>query len=219
MTKEMSSRYCTLIKFSRGGHFIAAVNGSNIQIFNTFTGALVCTLRGHNNKIRNLVWLDYDARLMSVGSEGCVYFWDLFPANKRPEQYMSQAPFLAGTGPSNGSKSYIVSTERTVKEVFFTKMIDPSTGLECSIKEPRDVELGRHVSAMLMDEARNFLLLGTADEEVPNAIVVAPIMNQILGNPLEANHIHTGLITAMCMSYDGSMIFSADSNGCLCISE
>ena len=39
------------------------------------TGTLICTLRGHNNRIKSCLWMNYDSRMMTVGAEGVVYFW------------------------------------------------------------------------------------------------------------------------------------------------
>jgi WD40 repeat protein len=68
--RELVARNCSEIKFSRGGQYLAAANGTNLQLYNTYTGAQVGTLRGHNNKIRSIVWLHCDSKIMTVGSEG-----------------------------------------------------------------------------------------------------------------------------------------------------
>lgn len=68
--REMVARNCSAIKFSRGGQYLAAANGTNLQLYNTYTGASVGTLRGHNNKIRSIVWMHCDSKIMTVGSEG-----------------------------------------------------------------------------------------------------------------------------------------------------
>lgn len=218
LCKEVTVRYCSLVKFSRGGHFIAAVNASNIQVFNTFTGAIICTLRGHNNKIRNLVWLNYDARLMSVGSEGAVFFWDIFPAARRNEQYQNPVPFLAGTCPSDGSRAFVVTSDRVVREVAFTKTIDPVTGLECSIKEPRDVDIGHVGSVAFLDPTRNILLLGTGDDDLPGAVLAMPAYSQ-LSSVFETTILHSAAVTAIAMTYDGALVCTADANGCIVLSE
>lgn len=218
LCKEVTVRYCSFVKFSRGGHFIAAVNASNIQVFNTFTGALICTLRGHNNKIRNLVWLNFDARLMSVGSEGNVFFWDIFPASRRPEQYQNPVPFLAGTCPSDGSRAFVVTSDRVVREVAFTKTIDPVSGLECSIKDPRDIDIGRVGSVAFLDQTRNILLLGTGDDDLPGAVLAVPAYSQ-LSSVFETTILHSAAVTAIAMTYDGSLVCTADANGCIVLSE
>jgi WD40 repeat protein len=71
--RELIARNCSEIKFSRGGQYLAAANGTNLQLYNTYTGAPVGTLRGHNNKIRSIVWMHCDSKIMTVGSEGTSY--------------------------------------------------------------------------------------------------------------------------------------------------
>lgn len=54
--KEFNIKACRECQFSNGGHFLAAVNGSTISIYNTYTGENVSNLRGHNGKVNSLVW-------------------------------------------------------------------------------------------------------------------------------------------------------------------
>ena len=46
---------------------IAAANGSQILIFDTYTAEQLCVLRGHNQRVSSLVWVDDDQKLVSAG--------------------------------------------------------------------------------------------------------------------------------------------------------
>jgi WD40 repeat protein len=87
ITGTIICRNCTALKYSNGGHFLASVNGSNIQVYNASTGSLICCLRGHANKVCEFIWQNLDSRLMSVGMDGAVFFWDIFPGTMRSEHY------------------------------------------------------------------------------------------------------------------------------------
>ena len=234
-TRELVARNCSLIKYSHGGQYLAAANGTNLQIYNSFTGAAVGTLRGHNNKIKSILWLQYDARIATIGTEGVVYFWDLFPVTRRPEHYSSTVPISAGVGPIDGSCIYVGSQDKLVKEISFNhgdfgavanalataaSVTGSSTAGEmAAVKHSKVVDTGFYTSSMLFDETRRLLIMGTySDEETPGAVVTALVSPQ-LSDVFETNYIHSGTITAMCMSHDGSLLYTADSNGCICISE
>lgn len=62
--------------FSNGGHLIGAVNGNVIQIYSTTTFDNLINLKGHNGKIRSIIWSDDDHKLISCGLDGAVYEWD-----------------------------------------------------------------------------------------------------------------------------------------------
>lgn len=238
VVRELVARNCSEIKFSRGGQYLAAANGTNLQLYNTYTGAPVGTLRGHNNKIRSIVWMHCDSKIMTVGTEGMVYFWDLFPVNRRPEHFSGSIQISAGAGPADGSKVYIATTDRMIKELDFsshetTKLSvkgsamasaaavlgSSAAGLEGAVQAAHTVEtMGYVCSTMLYDDARRLLILGTCSEEFPGAVLTTSVHGQ-LGHPVEVNAIHSGVITAMCQSRDGSTIITGDSNGCICLSE
>lgn len=167
-----------------------------------------------------------------------VYFWDLFPVNRRPEHFAGSIPISAGAGPSDGSRVFIATQDRLVKELDFsshetTKLTakgsamasaaaalgSSSAGLEGAVSVAHSVEtMGYLCSVMMYDEARRLLVLGTCNDDQPGAIVTTSVAGQ-LGHALDVNPIHSGVITAMCQSRDGNMIISGDSNGCICLSE
>ncbi len=52
--KELGIKGCRECCFSTGGQYFAAVNGTTISIYNTYTCENVGNLRGHNGKVRLL---------------------------------------------------------------------------------------------------------------------------------------------------------------------
>ena len=66
------------VRFSNGGHFLAASVGLLVQVFDTFTGELVRSFHGHIGAIRQLVWSHDDHILCSAGEDGHVYAFSLY---------------------------------------------------------------------------------------------------------------------------------------------
>lgn len=237
LCREIAARQCSYVKFSKGGEYLAVSNGSNLQIHDTHTRNAVATLRGHNNKIRSAVWLNFDSKIMTVGAEGVIYFWDLFPVNRHMEHYAGNQPVSIGTGPADGTKAIIATHEKTVKEITFAagQFVEMSNvkqntnysstsgsannSSEGAIYKPsQEIDLGSHVSCMLYDESRKMVIMGTDDPDNPGNIICALTSPQ-LNSSYDVNTLHSGPITALCMSYDGHAIYSGDTNGCLVISE
>ena len=53
--KELGIKGCRECCFSTGGQYFAAVNGTTISIYNTYSCENVGNLRGHNGKVRACV--------------------------------------------------------------------------------------------------------------------------------------------------------------------
>ena len=218
--RDLNVRAVNLVRFSRGGQYIACCAGTVVQIYHTFTGALYCSLRGHTNKIKSLIWGHLDSSIMSVGAEGCCFFWELLPTPKKSveKQHTCQFPFTSGVAPPDGSIGYLSTSEKLIKEVPFLKSVDPTTGLDGQVRDPRDVEIGKTVSALLYDESRKLLIGGTCDDEQPGQLLCIQASPQ-LSTALDWTHAHGAPITVMCQSYDKTQIYSADANGVLVVSE
>eukprot|EP00817_Percolomonadidae_sp_ATCC50343_P006634 CAMPEP_0117419798 /NCGR_PEP_ID=MMETSP0758-20121206/1285_1 /TAXON_ID=63605 /ORGANISM="Percolomonas cosmopolitus, Strain AE-1 (ATCC 50343)" /LENGTH=1097 /DNA_ID=CAMNT_0005201073 /DNA_START=377 /DNA_END=3670 /DNA_ORIENTATION=+ len=75
--KFFAVRKCEEVKFCHGGQYFAAVNGTIINIYNTFTLQPIHSLRGHTGKIRSLTWRDEDTNIISVGQDGSVLEFQL----------------------------------------------------------------------------------------------------------------------------------------------
>lgn len=74
---EFPIRYCSICSFSNGGHLFAAINGFVIQVYESVSFRSKYFLKGHTGQIRDIQWTQNDVRLMSVGSEGAIYQWEM----------------------------------------------------------------------------------------------------------------------------------------------
>jgi WD40 repeat protein len=268
LCREINARQISYVKFSRGGQYFAVAIGTNLQIYQTYTGLQIATLRGHNNRIRSVLWMNYDSRIITFGAEGVVNVWELFPLNKRPEHYPGSVPIQCGIGPVDGSIVYVSLNDRQLKELSFIRQegglagagstavnnnsgstaagnsnsggnnnnptgatISTGSGsnsasVEMVIKATKSIDLSYTVSTMLFDENRRLLLMGTVNEG-PCGIAVTMTSPSLGGGTIgsnapplvDLNLFHSGPVTALCQSYDGMTIYSADSHGCICISE
>jgi cilia- and flagella-associated protein 57 len=217
VTKELNIRGCNEVKFSRGGQYIAAVNGANVQLFNTYSGSVVSTLRGHTAKVRSIAWMHHDSKLMTVGQEGTVYVWEAFTGARSPDCYIGVVPITAGTALSDGSKAYTISNERQLKEIPVKKAFD-ATGHEIVAKQPKDVAIERYASVMAIEESNRILFIGTCDPDMPGSVISVMTLPNISAS-LEITPLHSGPITSMCLSKDGSLLITGDCNGVMLVCD
>ena len=55
----------------------AAVHGNIIQTFSTITFEALSNMKGHNGRVRGIVWSADDQKLISCGTDGAVYEWEV----------------------------------------------------------------------------------------------------------------------------------------------
>jgi len=226
---DIPVRSCSFVKFSHGGQYLAAVVGPTILVYDTFSCGTLCTFRGHTNKIKSIVWMNFDNKIMSVGVDGIVHYWNIFSiVPTRPEQFNHSVPFLCGSTMQDGSRAFVVTTEKILKEFSFVKSVDPVTGIEGKIREPHDVPINRMVSHVLVNEAKNLAILAateghgaqyvTETNGFLGALVCFNIQPQLDSN-YEVYPLHSTPITAICLSHDGSTVITGDLNGCLIVTD
>jgi WD40 repeat protein len=82
--RELGVRNASIVKFSRGGHLLAACfpareesSSSHIKVFNALTLEEVVLLKDHQSPIRSLEFKRYDECLLSAGEDGVIIEWRL----------------------------------------------------------------------------------------------------------------------------------------------
>uniref|UniRef100_A0A7S2RY67 WD repeat-containing protein 65 n=1 Tax=Mucochytrium quahogii TaxID=96639 RepID=A0A7S2RY67_9STRA len=96
-------------KFSNGGQYFAAANGSVIQVYHTYTFESLLILRGHAGKVHSIGWTEDDRMLVSCGADGVIYRWSIKDGKKTGE-YISKGSNLMCTRPSNDECTASLST-------------------------------------------------------------------------------------------------------------
>ena len=80
--KEIGLRQCTQMKFSNGGHYLAAASSitkSNcvINIYEAYTTESVTTFKGHTGLVTDMLWSANDQTLYTCGLDGGIYEWKM----------------------------------------------------------------------------------------------------------------------------------------------
>eukprot|EP00400_MALV-I_sp_L67-5_P001165 gene1165-930_t len=73
--REFSIRGVRVLKFSHGGHLLAAANGKLVLIFQSSTLKRVATLRGHQSAVQGIAFDGNDTTMATCGADGVVYEW------------------------------------------------------------------------------------------------------------------------------------------------
>ncbi|KAI8896953.1 quinon protein alcohol dehydrogenase-like superfamily, partial [Globomyces pollinis-pini] len=115
--REFSIRACKECVFSNGGHIFAAAHGNIVQIFSTWTFENIENLKGHNGKVKSLYWTPDDGCLVSSGSDGAVYTWNMKTMKREHEHILKSCSYYSGICLPNGRVTYAVGSDKMIKEI------------------------------------------------------------------------------------------------------
>uniref|UniRef100_UPI00398EDE99 cilia- and flagella-associated protein 57 n=1 Tax=Pristiophorus japonicus TaxID=55135 RepID=UPI00398EDE99 len=198
--KEFTVRSCRECSFSNGGHLFAVVNGNVIHIHSTTTFDNQVNLKGHNGKIRAIVWNSDDSKLISCGMDGAVYEWNTLTGKRESESVLKSCSYT-GLCISPDSKSiFAVGSDRTVKEITDSQIIREVTSNDVAY------------TCVVMSHSGRMLFLGTANGTVQSMKIPLPVKHE--WNEYQA---HAGPITKMVITYDDLYLLTASEDACLMI--
>lgn len=197
--QEIPVRNCRTVSFSQGGHLFAAVNGNIIQVYTTvgFTNRFL--LKGHTGRIKSVVWSQNDMRLVSIGSEGAMYEWDMSNGRRNNEVYLKGISLNDVALTAEGTFAYCISSDSKIREIKENSVIR-----EFMINDAKMLVL-----RMSKDDFGMFI--GS-----PEGLII--FVKYPMQEPLDTTefHVHCADITSMCLSFDEKVLVSAAQDGTLC---
>jgi WD40 repeat protein len=194
--KEFPIKACREVQFSHGGQYFAAVNGSTIQIFSTYTGENIGNCRGHNGKVRSVHWSSDDSTLVSCGMDGAVYEWEL-KEGTHTQEYIQKGCNFAAACISNEGKVYAAGSDHSIKEITesqATASFDTALNLSCLALSSR------------------FLLAGSEGGAIKQYKL------PLNGQSIDA-YVHSAPVVRLRVTSDDSLCFSTGEDGCVVIYE
>nr|CAH7744511.1 unnamed protein product [Callosobruchus chinensis] len=118
ITKEFNIRACRLASFSKLGHMFAATNGNVIQIYSSINFQQMYILKGHNGEINSMSWSNDDSILVTSGSEGAVYGWDIATSSRVYETIIKSNHFKSAVVCKDPKSTYAVGTDGHLRELM-----------------------------------------------------------------------------------------------------
>ncbi|MBN3282186.1 CFA57 protein, partial [Polyodon spathula] len=198
--REFTVRGCRECAFSNGGHLFAAVNGNIIHIYSSTTFENILNLKGHNGKVRSIVWSPDDSRLVSCGMDGAVYEWNTITSKRESESVLK-------------SCSYTSITISPDAKTFF------AVGSDCTLKEITDSQILREVhsddvayTTVVMSHSGRMIFTGTATGTIRAMKYPLPIQKE--WNEYQG---HAAPVTKMAITHDDQFLLTVCEHGCLYI--
>uniref|UniRef100_A0A4W3H1C6 Cilia- and flagella-associated protein 57 n=1 Tax=Callorhinchus milii TaxID=7868 RepID=A0A4W3H1C6_CALMI len=204
--KEFTVRSCRECSFSNGGHLFATVNGNVIHIFATTTFENIVNLKGHNGKVRCIVWSIDDSKIISCGMDGAVYEWNTLTGKRESECVLKSCSYNGVCVSTDGKIIFAVGSDRTLKEISDSQIL-------------REVPSNDVVySCVIMSRSGRMLFTGTSGGTI--RCMKIPLSIQRDWNEYQAHCSLTfNLIFSlqMAITYDDQYLLTVSEDACLII--
>ena len=196
--KEFTIRGCRECQFSNGGHLFAAVHGNVIQLYATYTFENVGNLKGHNGKVRSIVWSQDDSKIISCGVDGAVYEWSVYTSKRDGESVLKTCSYTCAAVSPDGGTTFAVGSDKTLKEISDSQI-------------QREVPAADTVlTQVAISRSGRMLFVGTAQ----GSIRAMKFPLTVPGEWTE-HQCHASTITKMRISYDDGFLFTVGEDACL----
>ncbi|XP_076149428.1 cilia- and flagella-associated protein 57-like [Alosa pseudoharengus] len=196
--KELTVRGCRECAFSHGGHMFAAVNGNIIHIYSSTTFDNLLNLKGHNGKVRSVVWSMDDSRLVSCGMDGAVYEWNTLSSKRESESVLKSCSYNSVAISADGKTIFAVGTDRTLKEIQDCQVLREMCADEVTY------------TAITMTRSGRAIFTGTSTGTI--RVIKYPIPIQKEWTEYQG---HSCAITKMAVTFDDQYLLSVSEDGCL----
>lgn len=198
--KEFTIRGCKECSFSNGGHLFAAVHGNVIQIYSASTFENVNNLKGHNGKVRSVVWSSDDSKIISCGMDGAVYEWNSSSGKREGESVLKSCSYTSVTTTPDGKTTFAVGSDRTIKEISDSQILREVDSNEVTL------------SQVVMSHSGRMLFAGTGG----GALRALKFPLQVPGEWQE--HMgHNSTITKMKITFDDQYLITVSEDAVLMI--
>jgi cilia- and flagella-associated protein 57 len=203
VVKEFPIKNCRETRFSEGGHYFAAVNGTAINVYTTYTCELVGTLRGHNSRVQGLYWTRNDLRLLSAGKDGALYSWDIKEQKREGESVLKGCQYTSVVSNIEGNQVFAVGSDSQLKAMEFQGQAT-STLTALNV----DVLPGK----LAITRSARYLFAGTTALNTPGHVI--PYKMPLVGDVAPVACL-SAPITRMAMSFCDEVLFLSGEDGCL----
>nr|XP_044626517.1 cilia- and flagella-associated protein 57 isoform X2 [Equus asinus]XP_044626518.1 cilia- and flagella-associated protein 57 isoform X2 [Equus asinus] len=196
--KEYSVRGCRECSFSNGGHLFAAVNGNVIHIFTTTSLENISNLKGHTGKIRSIVWNADDSKLISCGTDGAVYEWNLSTGKRETECVLKSCSYNSVTISPDAKVIFAVGSDQTLKEIADSSVLRETSAFDVTY------------TAIAISHSGRMIFVGTSLGTIRAMKYPLPLQKEF--NEYQA---HAGPVTKVLLTFDDQFLLTAAEDGCL----
>jgi WD40 repeat protein len=212
ISNESSKSNCHLLKFSCGGHLLAAVSNKTLYIIRSYTRETIKTIKTpHTGVIKNIIFDETDNFVYTVGNEGVIVEYSLFDFKFEEISTKFVTYSDATISKFNGSNNIIACGLQTAtKNVISEIAIQEGDKTDTAVKQ---VEKLIYSICHLRSKKCNItsLACGTKDGDIN--LYSFPFKDKIW----DGVRAHRTAVNLIAYSRDTNLLFSAGEDGNLFI--
>lgn len=206
--REFPIRNCKELKFSHGGHYFAAVNGNNVQVYNSYNFKNIANLRSPGQRVMSIAWSNDDNVLVSCDMNGSMILHTVRNGKQKTTSAAQQNFHFTNIICTDnvGARCYgITAPDNTLREIedAATKSQLDVVAVPCQI---------------VMGPGGKCLFVSTRNGTVRVYHFTGP-SNSGSNFPSTENvseiTAHHAPVTALCTSPDFQYLFSSGEDGCV----
>lgn len=188
--------------FSHGGGQFVYCTGRYVHVFDTYSLNFVATLRGHSSPITSICWRKGAHQLATFGEDSVICMWNTNTGERLARISNENFNFISGYMTDDWSRAYLNTVENLCQVYNF----------KTAVMEGFKEELMVHTlgSNVFIGDSK---CPGTSNGKV--VVVTLDPRNQ----QTTELYLHSKSLTQARLSFDNEHLFTASSDGSLCISK
>ncbi|CAE8629856.1 unnamed protein product [Polarella glacialis] len=206
--RELLVRGLRCVRFSNGGHLVAAVQSKLVVVWNTRTLKKLQTLKGHPSQVSSISFDPDDKLLMTCGEDGSLCEWSTLSWTKVHEQPSRGEASAAAAGRDGFGWAGIVEGGNSAFRSF----------RRCNAREDEDIVLptgtrlcamSYHSSGTETANSEDYVLAGDSWGALRTFCSLSAIMR------IKEHGLHSAACTAVCVSTDSRTVATAGEDGAI----
>lgn len=200
---ELHVKNVHLLRFSHGGHLLAAAQSKLILVFSTCNFRKIATLRGHPREVSSMAFDPLDRTLVTLGEDGKVCEWSTETRNSLNEYGTHGEAAAVATSGEGLVWAGVAEVEKTSFRTFRQGMHQES---EDYIMHPSE-----HLCCMQLYSRPSEVSVLAGDKNgklIAFCGLTGALRSATLG-------LHSDAITAVCISADGHTVATAGRDGAM----
>ncbi|XP_017449297.1 cilia- and flagella-associated protein 57 isoform X3 [Rattus norvegicus] len=150
------------------------------------------------SKIRSLVWNTDDSKLISAGTDGAVYEWNLSTGKRETECVLKVCSYNSVTISPDGKVIFAVGSDQTLKEIADSLILREIPAFDVVY------------TAITISHSGRMIFVGTSVGTIRAMKYPLPLQREF--NEYQA---HAGPVTKILLTFDDQFLLTVSEDGCL----
>ena len=215
---EQKKSNCSLLKFSNGGHVLAAISGRYVHLLHSITRETIKTIvTEHYQEITDVFFSDLDTYVYTVGKDGYIYQINLFSFNKEKLiakyiNYFGGCYYLQNEHLSSIMACGVINgDEHSLTHLDFSPSSNPSEDTE--IKKSEITRVNENLISICSIKTKRYDIIGVATGSENGKIILYSQNVEEPKSKWEEVQSHLGKITKVIYNKDTNLLFSCGVDG------